>query len=171
MNYGEIKYCDIANGTGVRTVLFVSGCRNHCEGCFQPETWNFQYGKPFTLEVEKELLDSLKPGYVTGLTILGGDPFEEENQQELLPFLRKVHEQFPQKSIWAYTGYLLDQDLILGGKKYTEATEELLSFLDVLVDGPFIQEKKNIALKFRGSENQRLIDMKYYNENREIRCM
>ena len=91
MNYGEIKYCDIANGTGVRTVLFVSGCRNHCEGCFQPETWNFQNGKPFTLEVEKELLDSLKPGYVTGLTILGGDPFEEENQQELLPFLRKVH--------------------------------------------------------------------------------
>jgi len=171
MNYGEIKYCDIANGTGVRTVLFVSGCRNHCEGCFQPETWNFQYGKPFTLEVQQELLDSLKPAYVTGLTLLGGDPFEEENQQELLPFLRKVREWFPEKSIWAYTGYLLDRDLIPGGKKYTDATDEILSFLDVLVDGPFIQEKKNIALKFRGSENQRLIDMKSYNENRRITCI
>lgn len=170
MNYGEIKYCDIANGTGVRTVLFVSGCRNHCEGCFQQETWDFQYGKPFTRAVEKKLLDSLRPSYVTGLTLLGGDPFEEENQQELLPFLRKVHQQFPEKTIWAYTGYLLDQDFIPGGKKYTDATEELLSYLDVLVDGPFVLEKKNISLQFRGSENQRLIDMQYYNEKKEVRA-
>lgn len=168
MNYSAVKYCDIANGTGVRTVLFVSGCRNHCKGCFQPETWAFDYGEKFDDEIENEILESLKPNYIEGLTILGGDPFEEENQKALLPFLEKVKRLYPTKSIWAYTGYILDRDLIEGGRKYTEYTDEILSCLDVLVDGPFIQEQKNIMLKFKGSENQRLIDMNLYQEKGEI---
>lgn len=162
MYYSAIKYCDIANGTGVRTVLFVSGCRNHCKGCFQPETWNFQNGKEYDESVENEILESLQPSYIAGLTLLGGDPFEEENQHGLIELLRKVKNQYPKKTIWAYTGYLLEVDLIPGGRKYTEVTEEMLSYLDVLVDGPFIEEQKNIMLKFRGSENQRLIDMNKY---------
>ena len=168
MKYSAIKYCDIANGIGVRTVLFVSGCRNHCEGCFQPETWNFENGSDFDEDVEQEILDSLKPDYVHGLTLLGGDPFEEENQKALLPFIRTVKARYPKKNIWAYSGYVLDQDLIPGGKKYTEDTEELLLYIDILVDGPFIQEQKNISLKFRGSENQRLIDMNHYRDHGEI---
>lgn len=162
MKYGNIKYCDIANGPGVRTVLFVSGCRNHCKGCFQPETWDFSYGTLFDRETQAQILESLKPDYVSGLTLLGGDPFEPENQKVLLPFVKTVQEQFPDKSIWAYTGYVLERDLVPGGKCYTEDTEQFLSCLDVLVDGPFIEEEKNIALKFRGSENQRLIDLKIY---------
>lgn len=157
MNYSAIKYCDIANGNGVRTVLFVSGCRNHCEGCFQPETWDFENGTVFDEQVETEILESLKPSYIEGLTLLGGDPFEEENQKALLPFLRKVKSQFPEKTIWAYTGYILEKDLVPGGRKYTDATEEILSCLDMLVDGPFLKEQKNISLRFRGSENQRLL--------------
>ncbi|MDD2971007.1 MAG: anaerobic ribonucleoside-triphosphate reductase activating protein [Lachnospiraceae bacterium] len=171
MHYSGIKYCDIANGPGVRTVLFVSGCRNHCEGCFQPETWDFANGMPFDEFVEEELLDSLKPSYVAGLTLLGGDPFEEENQKAILPFLGKVKEQYPEKSIWAYTGYVLERDLVPGGGKYTDVTEEILSCLDVLVDGPFVQEQKNIALKFRGSENQRLIPMGEYLATGRIQCL
>lgn len=178
MNYSEIKTCDIANGTGVRTTLFVSGCRNHCEGCFQPETWNFDYGKPFDEAVEEEILDSLKPDYIHGLTLLGGDPFEEENQKALLPFLRKLKERFPdetdaegkrivKKNIWAFSGYLLE-DLLPGGRKHTEDTDEMLSYIDILVDGPFIQAQKNLCLKFRGSENQRLIDMNEYRKNGKI---
>lgn len=162
MYYSAIKYCDIANGTGVRTVLFVSGCRNHCKGCFQPETWNFENGKEYDESVENEILESLQPSYIAGLTLLGGDPFEEENQHGLIGLLRKVKNQYPKKTIWAYTGYLLEVDLIPGGRKYTEVTEEMLSYFDVLVDGPFIEEQKNIMLKFRGSENQRLIDMNKY---------
>ncbi len=158
MNYSAIKYCDIANGPGVRTVLFVSGCRNHCEGCFQPETWDFNHGNVFDTKVEEEILHSLEPGYIHGLTLLGGDPFEEENQKALLPFVRKVRESFPEKNIWAYTGYFLE-DLQPQGKKYTCDTQEMLSYIDVLVDGPFIQEKKDISLKFRGSSNQRIIDL------------
>lgn len=160
MNYAGIKYCDIANGTGCRTVLFVSGCRNACKGCFQPETWDFSYGKPFDEEVQQELLDSLAPEYVQGLTLLGGDPFEEENQTALIPFMRRVKTEYPKKDVWAYTGYLYDRDLVEGGKKYTEVTGELLSYIDVLVDGPFIEAEKDITLKFRGSGNQRLIDLK-----------
>ncbi len=168
MNYSAIKYCDIANGPGVRTVLFVSGCRNHCEGCFQPETWAFDNGEPFDDNVMGQIIDSLRPNYIAGLTLLGGDPFEEENQRVLTPFVRKINELYPHKSIWAYTGYILDRDLVPGGPKHIECTDELLSYLDVLVDGPFIQDKKNISLKFRGSENQRLIDMKVYNNTGEI---
>lgn len=160
MNYAGIKYCDVANGLGCRTVLFVSGCRNHCKDCFQPHTWDFSYGKEFDETIQNELLDSLKSTYVKGLTLLGGEPFEPENQIDLLPFVKKVKEQYPSKDIWAFTGYIYDTDLIEGGRKHCEATDELLSMIDVLVDGPFIAEQRNLMLKFRGSENQRVIDMK-----------
>lgn len=159
MNYAGIKYCDIANGLGCRTVLFVSGCRNHCEGCFQPQTWDFGYGEPFDEKVQQEILDSLEPYYIQGLTLLGGEPMEPENQKALLPFVKKVKEQYPKKNIWAFTGYIYDQDLVSGGRKHTEDTDELLSLIDVLVDGPFQLEQKDISLKFRGSANQRILDL------------
>ena len=159
MNYAGIKYCDIANGLGCRTVLFVSGCRNHCEGCFQPQTWDFGYGEPFDEKVQQEILDSLEPYYILGLTLLGGEPMEPENQKALLPFVKKVKEQYPKKNIWAFTGYIYDQDLVSGGRKHTEDTDKLLSLIDVLVDGPFQLEQKDISLKFRGSANQRILDL------------
>ena len=160
MNYGAIKNCDIANGSGVRVSLFVSGCRNHCPGCFQPETWNFGYGQPFTAETEQEILGLLEPSYINGLTLLGGDPFEPENQRALLLFLRKVRAAYPEKDIWAYTGYTWEQ-LISGTHRVSlPETVEMLSLIDILVDGPFIQEKKDIRLHFRGSDNQRVIDAK-----------
>jgi anaerobic ribonucleoside-triphosphate reductase activating protein len=159
MNYAGIKYCDIANGLGCRTVLFVSGCRNHCRDCFQPQTWDFSYGDPFDEQVQQEILDSLAPGYVQGLTLLGGEPFEPENQKALVPFVEKVKKQYPGKNIWAFTGYIYDKDLIPQGRKYTEDTDRLLDMIDVLVDGPFVAEEKDIRLKFRGSKNQRVIDL------------
>ena len=168
MNYSAIKYCDIANGIGVRTVLFVSGCRNHCKGCFQPETWDFANGDEFNTEVENHILESLAPDYIRGLTLLGGDPFEPENQKDLLPFLRRVKATYEQKDIWAYTGYILEKDLVEGGKCYTENTKEMLELIDVLVDGPFIQEQYSIMLKFKGSANQRLIDCKKFCEQGSI---
>lgn len=171
MNYSAIKYCDIANGTGVRTVLFVSGCRNRCKGCFQPETWDFSSGEPFTAETEDAILDSLKPSYIRGLTLLGGDPMEPENQEALLPFLKRVKEAYPQKDVWAYTGYLLDRDLAKGGRCHGKDTEGLLELIDVLADGPFIEEEYSILLKFKGSANQRLIDMAHYRRTGEIREM
>ncbi len=159
MNYGTIKKYDIANGLGVRTTLFVSGCTNHCPGCFQKETWDFDYGKPYTEKTEQDILDSLDHEYIDGLTLLGGEPFEFSNQEALIRLLRKVKERFPTKSIWCYTGFVLDQDLLLGGKRHGPYTEEMLSYLNVLVDCPFQEERKNIMLKFRGSENQRIIDV------------
>ena len=160
MNYGAIKNFDIANGSGVRVSLFVSGCRNHCPGCFQPETWDFNYGQPFTAETEQEILRLLEPSYINGLTLLGGDPFEPENQRALLLFLRKVCAAYPEKDIWAYTGYTWEQ-LISGTHRVSlPETVEMLSLIDILVDGPFIQEKKDIRLHFRGSDNQRVIDAK-----------
>ena len=167
MNYSGIKYCDIANGVGVRTVLFVSGCRNHCKDGFRPRA--FEHGNPFTKEVEEELLASLAPDYVKGITLLGGDPFEPENQKALLPFMRRVWAEYPTKDVWAYTGYVLDKDLIPGGKCYTEDTKELLEGIDVLVDGPFVTELYDITLKFKGSRNQRVIDCKHYCSSGEIR--
>lgn len=157
MNYCNIKEYDIADGEGVRLTLFVSGCRNHCKGCFQPETWDFNYGKEFTEEVENNILEKLSNWCYDGLTLLGGDPFEPENQKVLNPFLKKVKNEFPLKNIWCYTGYIYDKDLVDGGKKYTDDTLDMLSNIDVLVDGPFIEELKDITLKFRGSSNQRLI--------------
>lgn len=160
MYYGAIKNCDIANGLGVRVSLFVSGCRNRCPGCFQPETWAFDYGQPFSKETEDHILELLRPDYINGLTLLGGDPFEPESQRVLLPFLRRVKEACPDKDIWAYTGYTWEQ-LISGTLRVSlPETKELLSQIDTLVDGPFILAQKNIRLRFRGSENQRIIDVK-----------
>ncbi|TGY97248.1 anaerobic ribonucleoside-triphosphate reductase activating protein [Petralouisia muris] len=160
MHYGEIKKTDIANGEGVRVSLFVSGCTHHCAGCFNSETWDFSYGKEFTRATEDELLELLSPSYIAGLSLLGGEPMEPENQQTLLPFLRRVKERYPQKTVWCYTGYLFDRELQGKGRAVCGATEELLSLIDILVDGEFVQEKKNISLRFRGSENQRIIDVK-----------
>ncbi|MBQ8783529.1 MAG: anaerobic ribonucleoside-triphosphate reductase activating protein [Clostridia bacterium] len=168
MNYGEIKKTDIANGEGVRVSLFVSGCTHHCEGCFNPETWNFSYGKEFTSETEKELLQALSPDFINGLTLLGGEPFEPQNQRELVPFLRKVKEQYPHKNIWCYTGYLFDEELLKDNRARCEVTDEMLGMIDVLVDGEFKQELKNITLRFRGSENQRIIDIKKSLEAGEV---
>lgn len=160
MNYAEIKTCDIANGEGVRLSLFVSGCTHHCKNCFNPETWSFDYGKPFTNETEEYILSELKPGYVEGMTLLGGEPFEPQNQRVLLPFLRRVRAQFPNKTIWCYTGYLFDKELLSVSRARCECTDEMLSLIDVLVDGEFVQELYNISLQFRGSSNQRIIDVK-----------
>ena len=160
MKYGEIKNYDIANGEGVRVTLFVSGCTHHCKGCFNQETWDFNFGKPFTLEVEDKLLEDLKPAYISGLTLLGGEPFEPVNQRALLSFVRRVKEAYPDKTIWAYSGYTFDTDLAAGGKVHCECTDELLSMLDVLVDGEFVEDLKDITLVFRGSSNQRVIDVK-----------
>ena len=159
MNYAEIKNYDIANGLGVRVSLFVSGCTHHCKGCFNPMTWDFSYGKPFTETVQDELLEMLSPAYIDGLTLLGGEPMEPDNQRALLPFVKKVRSQYPDKNIWCYTGYKLDDELLKPSRARCEVTDELLSLIDVLVDGEFIEEQKNISLSFRGSENQRLIDL------------
>lgn len=160
MKYAEIKKTDIANGTGVRVSLFVSGCTHHCKGCFNSQTWDFNYGEEFTEQTEIELLQALKPGFIAGLTLLGGEPFEPSNQRRLLPFLKKVREIYPQKSIWCYTGYRMEKELLAESQARCEETDEMLSLLDVLVDGKFILEKKDITLKFRGSSNQRIIDVK-----------
>ena len=160
MNYAGIKYTDIANGLGCRTVLFVSGCRNHCKDCFQPHTWDFNYGAAFDEKVQQEILDSLKPDYVQGLTLLGGEPFEPENQLELVKLLRRVKKEYPNKTVWCYTGNVLERDLLNKSFYTTEVTLEMLSLIDVLVDGEFVQDLKNISLEFRGSSNQRIIDVK-----------
>ena len=135
MNYGTIKNYDIANGTGVRVSLFVSGCRHHCKGCFNSETWDFNYGNPYTKEVDAEILEALKPAYIQGFSLLGGEPFEPENQKELAGLLQKIKESYPEKNVWCYTGYLYDVDLIPGGKVYTEYTDKMLACIDTLVDG------------------------------------
>lgn len=160
MNYGEIKNCDIANGLGVRVSLFVSGCRNHCKDCFNKMTWDFLYGQEFTEDTEKEIIELMKPNYIDGFSLLGGEPFEPENQEVLVSLLKRIKEQYPLKNIWCYTGYLLDRDLLNESRVRTKYTDEMLSYIDVLVDGPFIREQKNLMLKFRGSENQRVIDLK-----------
>ena len=158
MNYGAIKKCDIANGVGVRTVLFVSGCTHHCKGCFQPETWNFDYGERYTKETEDEIIESLRPDYVDGITLLGGEPFEPENQRELVKLLRRIKKELPQKTVWSFSGYTYEE-LTGDSRAVCEVTNEMLSMLDVLVDGEFVEAKRNISWRFRGSENQRLIDM------------
>lgn len=160
MNYGNIKYNDIANGEGVRTTLFVSGCTHHCKNCFNPETWNFNYGKPFTREVEDEIIVSLNPAHINGLTLLGGEPMEPINQQALLPFVKRVKAAYPNKTIWCYSGYLFDSELLGNGRAHGPNTLELLSYIDVLVDGEFKEELKDITLRFKGSSNQRVIDVK-----------
>lgn len=157
MFYSDIKTCDIANGPGVRVTIFVSGCTHHCKGCFNEVTWNFQYGREFTEDTIEEILQALAPDYITGLTLLGGEPLEYVNQKGLLPLVRAVKEQYPQKDIWCYSGYLFDEQIVKDFCNRWEETRELLGYLDVLVDGKFIEEQKNISLQFKGSENQRVI--------------
>jgi len=159
MNYATIKPRDIANGPGVRVSLFVSGCTHRCPGCFNQEAWDFDFGQPFTQEVIDKILDDLSPSFVKGLTLLGGEPFEPQNQRAIVELLRQVKAKYPEKSIWAFSGYLFDKDIRSGRLGDPAVTEEYLSYLDVLVDGPFIESKKNLTLRFRGSENQRLIDV------------
>ena len=158
MNYGEIKFYDIANGVGVRTSLFVSGCRNHCEDCFNRETWAFDFGTPYTKETEDKIIESLKPDYIAGLSVLGGEPFEKENQPEVLNLIKRVKKELPQKSVWIYSGFTFEE-ILYGSRASCETANEILKCADVLVDGRFDKTKKNITLKFRGSENQRIIDL------------
>lgn len=171
MYYGEIKNCDIANGEGVRVTLFVSGCTNHCKNCFQPQTWDFCYGQPFTEETEEHLLSLLAPIYINGLTLLGGEPFEPDNQRSLVPFLRRVRTRFPEKTIWSFTGFTYEQLHTDGSHPRCEVTDEMLSLLDVLVDGRFMEELKDISLRFRGSSNQRLIDLNATRRDGTIRLL
>lgn len=159
MNYAEIKNCDIANGIGVRISLFVSGCTHHCKGCFNEVAWDFDYGTPFTQETIDKILDMMRPGYIRGLTLLGGEPFEPQNQGPIVELLRQIKKKMPEKSIWAFSGYLFDRDILSGRLGDWKITQEYLSYLDVLVDGPFVEAKKNLSLRFRGSENQRIIDV------------
>ena len=171
MNWAEIKKNDIANGEGVRTSLFVSGCRHHCKNCFNKITWDFNYGNPYTQETQQEILDSIDHYWINGLSLLGGEPFEPENQQEIIGLLKEFHQRFPEKNVWCYSGFTIDE--ITGksspqSRAFTEHSIEMLKLIDILVDGPFIEEKKNITLKFRGSENQRVIDIKKTVENGEI---
>ena len=159
MNYAELKACDIANGPGVRVSLFVSGCTHRCKGCFNEVAWDFHYGEPFTQETVDSILQMLEPAFVKGLTLLGGEPFEPQNQGPIVELLRQVKAKYPDKSIWAFSGYLFDRDILPGKLGDPGTTREYLSYLDVLVDGPFVESKKNLSLRFRGSENQRLIDV------------
>ena len=157
MHYGVIKWCDVSNGPGVRVSLYVSGCRNHCKGCFNPETWDFNFGEPFTKETEDKIIQALKPDYIKGFTLLGGDPFEPENQVVLAPFLKRLREVYPNKSFWCFTGYDYERDLLTGKLGDGDLVMDMLGCLDVLVDGRFVEELKDLNLKFKGSSNQRTI--------------
>ena len=159
MNYAVIKKTDTANGPGVRVSLFVSGCTHHCKGCFNSETWDFNYGMPYTEETENEIIDALSPVYIRGLSLLGGEPMEPANRTVLLGLLKRVRALYPHKDVWCYTGYDFEKDLLVWMEEGRTDVEELLSLIDVLVDGEFVEEKKNLRLAFRGSENQRLLDV------------
>ena len=160
MNYAEIKYYDIANGLGVRTSLFVSGCTHHCKNCFNPVTWDFAYGQPFTDATIQELLDSCEPSYIQGLTLLGGEPMEPVNQQALLPLVQQFKARFPQKDIWCFSGYTYETDILAPeGKAHCAVTNELLCYIDILVDGEYKDELRDMRLKFRGSRNQRVLQI------------
>lgn len=159
MHYAKIQYYDIANGLGVRTSLFVSGCSRRCRGCFNEQAWDFHYGRPFDQTIEQEILQSLKPPYIAGLTLLGGEPMEKKNQRGLVDFVQRVKKEFSNKTIWCYTGYVYERDFIPGGSAYCEVTKNLLSCIDILVDGPFFQEKQDKRLRFCGSSNQRVLDL------------
>lgn len=159
MNYADIKTLDIANGTGCRTSLFVSGCRNRCPGCFNSEAWDFSFGKKYTQQTEDQIIDSLLPVYVSGLSILGGEPFEPENQPFIHKLVTRITDEMPEKDIWCFTGYLYEDLVSKTSTKHTEYTDEILDCLDVLVDGPYIQDQRDITLRFKGSSNQRIIDV------------
>lgn len=168
MNYCNIKNFDIANGYGVRVSLFVSGCTNACKGCFQPETWDFEYGNPFTKKTEDEILKMMDEDFIDGLTLLGGDPFEPANQKALIGFLKRVRKERSSKNIWAFTGFTFEELKTEGSYSRTDVTDEILDLIDVLIDGRFEEDKKDIRLQFRGSSNQRLIDMNLTRERGEI---
>ena len=168
MNYATIKPRDIANGPGVRVSLFVSGCTHRCPGCFNQEAWDFAYGQPFDQSTIDHILELLEPAFIRGLTLLGGEPFEPENQPAILDLLRQIKAKYPNKSIWAFSGYLFDRDILPGRLGDPAITREYLSYLDVLVDGPFIESRKNLTLRFRGSDNQRLIDVPASLERGEV---
>ncbi len=170
MNYANIKRTDVANGPGIRVSLFVSGCTHGCRGCFNKEAWDFHYGEEYTALVEEEILRLLAPDYIRGLSVLGGEPMEPQNREAVLGLLRKVRQRFPQKDIWCYTGYDYEKD-ILSWAQQQEAVRELLSLIDVLVDGEFVEERKNLRLAFRGSENQRLIDVKESGRQKKTVCL
>ncbi|WP_026521381.1 anaerobic ribonucleoside-triphosphate reductase activating protein [Butyrivibrio sp. VCB2001] len=161
MNYGQVYYNDVANGVGCRTAFFVSGCTHHCKGCFNEMTWDFNYGQPYTKEVEDDLVESLKPGYIDGLTILGGEPMEIVNQKEIRPLLERIKKEVPKATIWIYSGYLWEELTDSDNKRcHGEDTDAILALTDVLVDGEFMLDKKDLMLRFRGSSNQRVIDVK-----------
>jgi len=168
MHIGQVLLSDGSNGLGLRVSVFVSGCTNHCEGCFQPQTWDFRYGKLYDNTIEQLIMDELSKDYHQGLTILGGEPFELENQKEVANLIKRVKSELPEKDIWIYTGFLYDIDLQPGGKRHTNVTDYILDSIDVLVDGPFIKSLRNLCLSFRGSENQRVIDMKKTRKTGEI---
>jgi len=162
MKYAKIKKCDVANGPGVRVSLFVSGCNHHCKNCFNPEAWDFNYGNDFTQKEENEIIENLKPDYITGLTLLGGEPFEKTNQEGLVPFIKKVRQVYPEKKIWCYTGFTFDKQILeqMIGEEHRETTKEMLENIDYIVDGKFEEELKDPKLRFKGSRNQRIIDVK-----------
>lgn len=168
MNYAKIKYYDVSNGPGVRTSLYVSGCRNHCKNCFNPETWDFNYGEPFTKEVEDKIIESLKPDYIKGFTLLGGDPFEPENAERLASFMERIRNTYPQKSIWCFTGYDFEKDILTGRLGDINTNMRIIKTLDVLVDGRFVEGLKDLNLRFRGSSNQRIILVQESLTNDEI---
>ncbi|MBO4980823.1 MAG: anaerobic ribonucleoside-triphosphate reductase activating protein [Lachnospiraceae bacterium] len=159
MNYAAIKKTDTANGPGIRVSLFVSGCTHHCKGCFNREAWDFEYGAPYTKAVEQEILESLSKPYIRGFSLLGGEPMEPENRPTVLALVKEVRTRYPEKDIWCYTGYTFDKDLLTWISRGQDEVAELLACIDVLVDGEFIEEQKNLRLPFRGSENQRIIDV------------
>lgn len=159
MNYATIKEHDTANGLGVRVSLFVSGCTHHCEGCFNAVAWDFNYGTPYTKETEDKILSLLDRPYIKGLSLLGGEPMEKQNQIELVKLLKRVKSELPDKTVWCYSGYTFDKDLAPGGRAHTRVTDEMLSYIDVLVDGKFVAALKDLKLHFRGSSNQRIIDV------------
>ena len=159
MNYATIKNRDIANGPGVRVSLFVSGCTHHCKGCFNAVAWDFDYGQPFTEQTMDSIQEMLEPSFVKGITLLGGEPFEPQNQPDLVQLLRKIKAKYPEKSVWAFSGYLFDQDILPGTLGDPAITREFLSYVDVLVDGRFEEDKRDLTLRFRGSSNQRLINV------------
>ena len=160
MNYADIKYCDVANGEGVRVSVFVSGCNHHCKGCFNQCAWDFNYGKKFTEKEEQQIIDYMNHDYISGLSLLGGEPLEPKNQEGLLPLVKKVKEKFPDKNIWCYTGFDFEKDVVGKMAKNNETTRELLKYIDIIVDGKFEEDKKDLKLQFRGSSNQKIVDVK-----------
>ena len=168
MNYADIKRIDVANGPGIRVSLFVSGCTHHCKNCFNVETWDFNYGKAFTNHTMDTIIEYMKPDYIKGITLLGGEPLEPSNQEGLIPLLKTIKETYPEKTIWCFTGYLFDKDILDDMWEKYPFTKEFMSYIDVMVDGPFMEEQKSLNLKFKGSANQRTILVQESLQKKEV---